>query len=200
MTTSKDYKAEIESIINIWGKASLFYKDSLYLSNPKSDKESELIFSNRILNEIRYLLWVSTVLELCKLFDDNDKQCFNLHKFIRKIKQDKNKLIFKDKLTSEILQIWETKLICKHTFDTIKKLKDLRDKYYAHSDRRPELSPEELTPDIKSIEELLKIGQEIIYDFQGNVFEIDQDFETPILAGKILDDLTKLNEYRDKYR
>lgn len=200
MTTKEDYKAEIESIINIWGKAKLFYKDALYLSNPKSAKESELIFRNIILNEIRYLLWLSTVLELCKLFDDNDKQCFNLHKFIRKIQQDKNKLIFKDKLTSEILKVWETKLKCKQTSDTIKKLKDLRDKYYAHSDRRPELSPEELTPDIKSIEELLMIGQEIIYDFQGNIFETDQDFETPILAGKILDDLAELNEYRDKHK
>ena len=199
MNVKKDYKKEIESIINIWAKAKLFYKDSMYLSNPKSDKESAMISKNKVLNEIRFSLWVLTVLELCKLFDDNDKQCFNLFKFIRKINNDKNKLIFKDKLTSTTIEDWEDKLQSKQTFDTIGKLKNLRDKYYAHSDRKPELLPEELTPDIKSIEELLRIGQEIIYDFQGNLFDTDQDFEIPILAGQILDDLTELKEFRDKY-
>jgi hypothetical protein len=175
-------------------------EDYKSLSNPKSDKESAMISKNRVLNEIRYSLWVLTVLELCKLFDDNNNQCFNLFKFIRKIKQDRNKLIFKDKITSITINDWENKLQNNQTFNTIGKLKDLRDKYYAHSDRKPELLPEELTPNINSIEELLRIGQEIIYEFQGTVFDIDQDFETPILAGKILDDLTELAEYRDKYK
>jgi hypothetical protein len=200
MNIKEDYKREIGDIISIWAKAKLFYNDSLYLSNPKSDKESAMISKNRVLNEIRYSLWVLTVLELCKLFDDNNNQCFNLFKFIRKIKQDRNKLIFKDKITSITINDWENKLQNNQTFNTIGKLKDLRDKYYAHSDRKPELLPEELTPNINSIEELLRIGQEIIYEFQGTVFDIDQDFETPILAGKILDDLTELAEYRDKYK
>ena len=200
MNIKEDYKREIGDIISIWAKAKLFYNDSLYLSNPKSDKESAMISKNRVLNEIRYSLWVLTVLELCKLFDDNNNQCFNLFKFIRKIKQDRNKLIFKDKITSITIKDWENKLQNNQTFNTIGKLKDLRDKYYAHSDRKPELLPEELTPNINSIEELLRIGQEIIYDFQGTVFDIDQDFETPILAGQILDDLTELAEYRDKYK
>ncbi|MBE9480372.1 MAG: hypothetical protein IMY69_01600 [Bacteroidetes bacterium] len=200
MNIKEDYKREIGDIISIWAKAKLFYNDSLYLSNPKSDKESAMISKNRVLNEIRYSLWVLTVLELCKLFDDNNNQCFNLFKFIRKIKQDRNKLIFKDKITSITINDWENKLQNNQTFNTIGKLKDLRDKYYAHSDRKPELLPEELTPNINSIEELLRIGQEIIYEFQGTVFDIDQDFETPILAGQILDDLTELAEYRDKYK
>ena len=200
MNIKEDYKREIGDIISIWAKAKLFYNDSLYLSNPKSDKESAMISKNRVLNEIRYSLWVLTVLELCKLFDDNNNQCFNLFKFIRKIKQDRNKLIFKDKITSITIKDWENKLQNNQTFNTIGKLIDLRDKYYAHSDRKRELLPEELTPNINSIEELLRIGQEIIYDFQGTVFDIDQDFETPILAGQILDDLTELAEYRDKYK
>ena len=197
MNIKEDYKREIGDIISIWFKAKLFHNDSLYLSNPKSDKESAMISNNRVLHEIRYSLWVLTVLELCKLFDDNNNQYFNLFKFIRKIKQDRNKLIFKGKITSITIKDWENKLQNNQTFNTIGKLKDLRDKYYAHSDRKPELLPEELTPNINSIEELLRIGQEIIYDFQGNVFDIDQDFETPILAGQILDDLTELAEYRD---
>ncbi|MFC2138579.1 hypothetical protein ACFLTE_10420 [Bacteroidota bacterium] len=199
MNIKEEYKNEIKNIIDILGKAKLFFLDTLYLSNPKTKKEQSIISKNRVLHEIRYALWVLTVLELCKLFDDNENHCYNLFKFVRKIRQDKNKSIFKDNLKIDTLDKWERKLQNLYASDTIDRLKDLRDKYYAHSDRTSELLPEELTPNDQSVKELIKIGEEIVYDFQGEIFDIDQDFEVPIIAGNILDDLIELNEYREKY-
>lgn len=198
MATKEAYKVEIESIINILGRAKLFHQDTLYLSNAKSDKELSLISKNRILHQIRYSFWVLTVLELCKLYDDNDTQCYNFFKFIRKVKQDKNKLFLKNRLPAELIDNWEKKLYDADTTAIVKRLKDLRDTYYAHSDRNPRLSPEELTPNIDSIEKLLLIGQEIIFDFKGYVFDVDQDFKLPICAGLILDEMIELENYKSR--
>lgn len=199
MTLKEEYKIEIKNIINILGRANLFYKDSSYLSKPKSDVERRMINKSGVLHEIRYSLWVLTVLELCKLYDDNNNHCFNFYKFVRKVKQDRNKSLFKDKLRLKTLENWENKLQNLKTSDTIIKLKDLRDKYYAHSDRTPELLPEEITPNKQSIEKLIRTGQEIIFDFQNEVFDIHQNFKIPMRAGKILDCLIELNDYREKH-
>jgi hypothetical protein len=192
MIDTENIKRELEQIINILGRTKLFYNDLLYLSEAKSNQEKKIISENRILHEIRYVLWVLTVIELCKLFDDSKNQHFNFFKFLRKIQQNNNKLLQKT------IILWRDKLNHSDISSTIIKLKRLRDKYYAHSDPNPGLSPEELTPSRKSIEKLISIGEEIIIDFYREIFMTDLDLSISISAGYILDDFIELQNYRVK--
>jgi hypothetical protein len=200
MTSLEDLKIEIDSISDILIRANLFYNDSRYFSNPTSESERETKKAFKYLNQIHYSTWILTVLEFCKLFDNRESQQFNILKFLKKLNSSLQKLNIQNKVDSKDIKKWEYKLNSDNVQETIEKLKNLRDQYYAHRDRNPKYTVSDLIPDNESLDNLLNIGKEIVFEIYNKVFEIHQLFDIPgkINASKVLRHLAELKEYQDK--
>ncbi|WP_312789846.1 hypothetical protein [Sphingobacterium sp.] len=154
-------KREISTISNITLKAQEAYLIVSYLQQDEDDadlnyqkKMSSFFYYSRI------IYWQITIIEIAKLL--NEKEKFSVWRIIKKIKPDGE--YSELKVSMELISKWEEKLALEK--ESIKNIKDQRDKVYAHEDG---------SDDIKNLIPLSKI------DFFLNLFkEIIVELEKPL--------------------
>jgi len=67
METLDDLKIELESILNIYVNAKIFFQDAEYLHNPDTEKEKKTADRSFFIRRARIAAWRSAIIELCKL-------------------------------------------------------------------------------------------------------------------------------------
>jgi hypothetical protein len=183
-------KQDIEIRWKITIIAKEVYKFSNYFVNPNTDGERNYVSNHRHLNFISWALWRLSVIELCKLFGDSEKQNYNLQKLLKKMAPDGHyrALTFdNDKLND-----FNNKL--KGFDDSIREINRLRNNFYAHTDKDPfeKIETTLRTSDCANLivfaEEVLQGLAEVVgneqYLFNTNVYD-SQEFNFI----KILSDL-----------
>ena len=168
MKTLVELKEEIERMISISYTAEIYFNDNMYLLNPETTEEKVVAANDLFIKRARYALGVMSVIQINKLFGgDNDD--FSLKKFLSKLLNNHINSEWKDKISVDLIREWQSKLIEPKMVDAIKKVKGLRDQYYAHSDRNPE-EFEKLIIKSEEMKNLLQFSNEVLLRISTDVF------------------------------
>jgi hypothetical protein len=109
-----------------------------------------------------------SVMQINKLFGgDNDD--FSFKKFLNKLLNNHKNSEWKDKISIKLIKVWQENLNDQTIIDCKNKVNGLRDQYYAHSDRTPEVF-ETLIMKSDDIKNLLKFCEDILLKISVDVF------------------------------
>ncbi|MBE9468070.1 MAG: hypothetical protein IMY72_07085 [Bacteroidetes bacterium] len=144
----------------------------------------------RFLYFMTYTSWYILVVELCKVFQhDNKNQHFNVYGFLNKLKNDYKKLECKDLLSKSEIDKLYNDFNSEEIISIRDKLVILRNKFYAHTDRQDEQIINDKNVDLLEIKKLFDILKNFIFEIKSIVFHSHVIFEEDIFVG--LDDVLK---------
>ena len=110
----------------------------------KDEEDENTVYSKKMNAFFVYstsIYWRVIVIELSKLFSDNDKEHYNIHKFISKLKPDG---YYGDaSISPSAIEIWEKALV--DNKDATSNLILQRNKVYAHTDKNSKEVPNKVT-------------------------------------------------------
>ncbi len=166
MTRKQQLDNEISKIWNIYliGKECFDY--ARYLFNPRTKLEKQYLDKQQDFDFIRFILFRNSLIELSKLFHFRDTDKCNVHKFLKKFKQNQ---IYEDLFQDEVkISEWEDSILKKN--DLIKKITTLRDRVYSHSD--PNFSANsDFDLAFEDVEKLFEIVKDIITTISEKTFD-----------------------------
>lgn len=177
MGKKNDFKKKFNKFSEIFLFAREVYYRAEYFYNPASEEERRYLHNAPEKEEIlflRHVFFRSLVIELSKIFSDNDTEKFNVFKLIRGLKPDGHfKSLKVDKLE---LNRYE-KAFNKYK-STIKNIVILRNEYYAHDDdSSTDLSL--LDVGFPTISILLGVLEHFIKFIFSVVYGADSDLQSP---------------------
>lgn len=186
-------KAEIEKQLEVIWSILLDAKDcfhyTYYLYNPKSENEKEYLRNSDDLRFIRHALLRMTIIELCKLYSNKkDRDYYCLLAFINKFGDGQ---YYADVgIESQKVHEWKKQI---ENNPTVKKIQDLRDKAYAHTDKNKDsIIPNEISFD--ELKHLLSLAEEIVQYIYERVYDVFADMDTPYFDSKRVNILEVLAE------
>lgn len=161
-------------IFNIICETHINIENLYYLLNGLSEEEkSRLDDDYPIISRIRHSLSVVIILELYKLFSPNED--YSLPKLINTMIVNHSEIPWYKKIEISELNIMLQDLEVNKSQDILDKLKVVRDKYYAHLDKkktRPNLSIDELKQILVTAEDIFsKIYSSYRHDIKNWNFE-----------------------------
>lgn len=177
MSKKKAFKDRFERFTEIFLFTREVYYRAEYLYNPASEEEKRYLHIAPERQEIlfiRHLLFRSLVIELCKIFSDNENEKFNVFKLLRGLQKDGH---FKSLKVDENEIYKYEKALCKHK-TTIENIVTLRNQYYAHHDDTV-TDLDLLEVGFPTISELLEIIERFIKFVFFNIFDADSDLSSP---------------------
>lgn len=189
MSKRNEFKVDLEKIVKIFFlcKESYLVLRELYKTQDTSSYIIDLKFKNSffILTKVNY--WRIIVLQLSKLYIDNER--YNLLKFLRKCKKGnyfQSLNINQEFIIDEINKIQEYN-------DVISHIKLQRDKLFAHEDAFNSTIVNDITLD--ETKNLIDLCQNIIFEIYGEIFDTHYEFEVANSAEWNLKNILKnLNE------
>jgi len=200
------FKEELDSILNIYVNAKLFFQDAEYLYNPDTEEEKKLANDNFFIRRTRIAAWRSTILELCKLFNESKNEHFNLLTFLNTFLLDYDKVDWKHNIPKDKIDSFVKKLNTHRIKSIRNNLKTLRDTGVAHTDKKNEKENEKIIVTFKELKELLNLTEIIIQELKHGYLDTHVDFLMPEgeKAGgvlKMIDKYWKIRqqELDDKY-
>lgn len=172
-------KKELDKDISqIWLMYTTSYEYFNCLNQIKSYKKTEYS-DTRFMSFIIYTSWYVLIIELCKLYqNDNKNQHFNLYGLINKLLNDYKNLDFKTLITLDSIKDYHTRFNSPEILDIRVRLITLRDKFYAHFDRNNLENEVNIT--LAEIELLLNLLKDFIVDIKSKIFSSHIDFENDI--------------------
>ncbi len=157
----------------ILDRSHINYQYSKYLNNPESALEREIIKNYEFFSDSKIAFIISTVLDLCILLDV--KGNFSLNKLFGILKNSKQADIF-----SADIVVWEAEILAQQT--TIRKLFSIRDKHYAHLDKkRGDIMLS--IPTYDEFQSLFKVICQILKKIHLVVYNADMDYGVSFLGG-----------------
>ena len=195
MRTIEEVRAELSKRFNILYHAITFYRDTYYLNNPDSIEERVIANSSPFIRRTRYAYWFITLLELCKLFKENET--FSFQKLLNSLCNNFKNSEWNTSQKIHVIKELTNKLRSSDVQIITHKLFQIRDKYYAHSDRNPEKTLEEYTPEFQEVEQLFELSKHILTILAQDICDTQFSIEPPgkRKASNILEDLYNLEQY-----
>ena len=189
---------EIDEITRIFLSAKFYELDFKYINSVKTRLPIVYNTFYSFVERIYHSVSVALILDLCKLFDKREKYSFL-------------------KLKNKMLDNYEKSELCNHMskdevenlFDLInrenidiilKKMKETRDKYYAHFDRtKPNFKTIQINSDETSI--LISIAEKLLKSFESKYFNMSFDYNLnrSELGHNIFERLQEWEKYREEY-
>lgn len=192
---SKVYtKESFQEIIDFYflyhHRISDYYSITKYFYNPTTQEEKELTRKDPFFYLTANSSWALVILDLCKIFQKSKNQRYNLFTIFENIQTlPENKFLLDEigetEMVNYILEI-------ENINPTIKKLKILRDKHYAHvDDINLDLNTLE-NPAFIDIEKALKVLEDTVIKIAKKIFDSDYLFELDrVDAASIINDVLK---------
>lgn len=174
MSKRKEIRAEIEKIKQIFLTAKECYLYSKYLFAPDDPDERRYASKDMHFRIMAILFWRLCIIEIHKLVSDSEKDEFRLSFFISKLKTSGHFRILK--ISEEKIKTWEKRLDDANPY--IDKIRGLRDKSYAHTDR-DEDKVKEMAVSFPEVNEILNITGEIIQEMYYVVYDSHFLLDTP---------------------
>ena len=171
-----------EDIRQIW----LIYTNSYeYYNCLKEIREYERTeFSDaRFLFFIKYTSWYVLIIELCKVFQhDNKSQHFNVYGLLNKLRDNYKNLEFNLLIPLSDIHKYISDFNSSEIIEIRKKLVTLRNKFYAHFDRQNQKFIEEINITLNEIEYLLNLLHDFINNIRLKVFNSHVEFKEDIFV------------------
>jgi hypothetical protein len=196
MKTIKELHAQLRDIFNIIYRAISFYRDSYYLSNPDTDEERTIANSSSFIKKTRYAYWFITVIELCKLFGKKNDH-YSFYKLLNTLCNNLKSSEWNTSHKLQLIKSLQERINSNDISLIVNNLHGIRDQYYAHSDKSPEKSLEEYTPNFQEVEKLIELGKYILTSLANELCELQFGIEPPgkRRTSNILEDLYNLEQY-----
>jgi hypothetical protein len=161
-TKKQEFQAHLDVIFKILQMAKENFSYCQYLYEPVSISEREYITIDRHLQFIRFSLWQITIIELNKLISESSSHKFNFYSLIKNLKHGGHYSSFR--VSESNIIAWENVLLLHEGLTA--KVKRLRDKLYAHTDR--------ITEELKSTSIILSDISNLILVLQNLLNTIGQ--------------------------
>ena len=84
MKTIEELSVEINQMLSIWYSAKTYFNDNIYLLNPDTAEERDIVLNDLFLLRAKYSASVMTVLEMHKLFGGKNDD-FTFEKLFNKL-------------------------------------------------------------------------------------------------------------------
>lgn len=197
---SKDYfEKELENILYIHFDAKYYFEDVKYLNNPDTLEERIAANENFIVRRIRIAFWRLVIIEIAKLFQKSKSQHYNLLNYIEELINNYNNYSWIQDLPKNKLESWLELLNSNKIKNIRDKISVQRNKYFAHTDKNPDIKLENAQLSFDEIYELLSLTESIIFELKVNCLSTHTDFEITGMekAGNILKSLAALKEKRE---
>lgn len=124
---------EIESILRRTNRHYLYCK---YLNEPDGLDELQVIYKYRILDYARVAFIIVVIIDLCKLYGKGKDEDYSLERLLNILIENHEKINFAIKMSLKELTILKENLNTVKTGALYIRIKELRDKYYAHLDSK----------------------------------------------------------------
>ncbi|MFP3591950.1 hypothetical protein [Chryseobacterium sp. SIMBA_038] len=178
---------ELDTISRIILNAKSSFDVVLFLNND-NHKKANLINHEKISSDFFRFVEVNflriTIIELFKLFSSNKNDYYSFYSLSTRFNSGQKY----DKLSMSNDTLKSIRLLLKQAKKTIKKLMDLRNKVYAHSDQ--DFKNYIGIMDVKEINNLISISKTIFNNFYSETCKKEFFFDFPL--GTPIDDLEKL--------
>ena len=195
MEEKSSLEKDIWEIWQILLSAKSAYQYCKYFYAPKTASEITFVRSSIHIQTIRESLLKIVIIELHKLFSNSSNDHYNFQRLIRNF--DNNGIYKKLNVPDTTLKKWRSLL--KTHKGSVQKIKLLRNKLYAHTDRNKQ-GAQAIILSFKDIEALIKLAELIIQDVHSIIFESDTIFDIPHFNADTFDMLKILAESEAKRR
>jgi hypothetical protein len=170
------------NISQIWLLYSNSYEYYYCLKQIKEYNKNEYSDS-RFLSFITYSSWYILIIELCKVYQhDNKNQHYNVYGLINKLVNEYKTLEFNSLISLDDVKKYQSDFNSSNIIGIRDRLIILRDKFYAHTDRLDEKFVNDININISEVELLFKILREFIFDIKSKVFKSHTIFEDDIFV------------------
>lgn len=197
---SKEYfEKELENILFIHFDAKYYFEDVKYLNNPDTTQEKVIAINHFIIKRIRIAFWRLGIIEIAKLFQNSKSQHYNLITYIEELIEHYDEYTWIQELPKSQLLTWLQKFNSKSIKTIRRKISVQRNKYYAHTDKNPDIKLENVQLSFADIDTLLKLTESIIFDLKVHCLSTHSDFEVAGIekTDVLLKGLVALKEKRD---
>lgn len=194
MTSLDNLKENIDKSYIVLSKVIQFYHDSLYLIEPGDYAHFMTVKRSDFLSRTRITFWIMSIIELSKLLEKDEH--FSIPRLLNKMindhkRSDWNSLISKEELRNMVASFDEVEFKEKSN-----QLKVLRDKYYAHLDKRSAFNPSEVKFYYSDLEYLIKFVSGILLDIYRIVLDTQIELR-PMDENGVKAVIKNLSEYRE---
>lgn len=179
MYLKTDLDKDISQIWLLYTKSYEYYN---CLNQIKKYEKTEYSDS-RFIFFITYTSWYILVIELCKVYqNDNKNQHYNVYGLINKLLNNYKKLEYNSLLSLTDVKKYYSDFNSSKIIEIRNKLVILRDKFYAHTDRLNEKFINEININLTEIESLFNTLRAFIFDIKSKVFKSHTLFEDDIFV------------------
>jgi len=134
MMTKEELREDTGKMLSLWMSAQLAFDDYKYLRNPDTEIERAVVEHDPYIQRSTYIQGVFCVLQLSKIFGGKNDD-FSLRKLLNKLLNEHRGSPWSDKLALTTIKEWIAELEADPIAQSAKRLSDMRDKHFAHSDR-----------------------------------------------------------------
>lgn len=193
-----ELETEISEIKKIFLPAKYFAIDFQFLYQLKYNNSVVYRTYQYFFERINHAVNVSLILDLCILFNKNEK--FSLERLCNKIMQDYTQSELNTYLSLDDFSLLCRPLKADRINLIVNKLKSTRDEYYAHLDRT-RTTFDLIKVNSKEIDELISVAEIFIKQVELTYFDknVSFDISDGELGYKFVNHLEEWNNYREKY-
>ncbi|HPN18652.1 MAG TPA: hypothetical protein PK546_03865 [Chitinophagales bacterium] len=167
---------KIDKIIIIINEAKFLMNDSYKMLMTDTSAKHVIINRNKFLTRVRESFWKLAVIELAKIYDSkNDK--FRLEHFLNTLIENHKKGEYKLLISKKELNSLLSFLQKEDVLEKVEKLKEVRDKHYAHTDENAK-SLHEIKFYFTDFVFLLRTAELIIESINNKLFNKQRSFKS----------------------
>lgn len=193
-----ELRKELDETTRLFLSAKYYELDFRYIHSVKFTRPVVYSTFYLFIERIFHAVTVALILDLSKLFDKREK--FSLGKLRNKILDNyKNSELSSFLSNSEVETLFDS-IEKEEIYNLLEKLKNTRDKYYAHLDRkRPDFS--EIQINSSETGKLITIVEHILKTIELKFFGVSVDYNLTIgeLGHNIFERLDEWEKYRETY-
>ena len=134
--TINEVKIKLEKTISILNEAKVLERDSYRMIMTDSSEKFTIVDNNVFLKSIRISLWKLSIIELHKLYGGRNDD-FRISELLKNISTVEKKSKWFDLITEVEIENMKEKIQSPETIKNIENLKEIRNQYYAHTDKNP---------------------------------------------------------------
>lgn len=194
----KELRIELDEITRIFLSAKYYELDFRYVHSIKQSLpvvySTYYLFIERVFHSIA----VALILDLSKLFDKREK--FSFIKLRNKMRDNYKISDLNCNLPLNEFEILFNTVDTEEVNNLLKKLKDTRDKYYAHFDRtRPDFNEIQINSSETGM--LISIAENLLKTIELKIFSVSVDYNLNKgeLGHNIFERLNEWEKYRETY-
>ncbi len=172
--TINEIKIRLDKTISILNNSKILERDSYIMIMTDNSEKFTIVDNNEFLKNVRISLWKLSIIELHKLFGGKNDD-FKISKLLDDISSELKKSEWRNCITENEINNIKQYLQSPETIEKIANLNDLRNQYYAHTDKKPKKNIYDIKYYYDSSNYLIQLADNILEQLMIKL--IDKNFK-----------------------